>query len=233
MATIRAINRQNERLATGRTMKDGSFLQFYPRHLSFVSEDLWVHTLQSQDQTIHFTTSGRILKSDPADKTRRAYLEAHLAPQDILTNGPLTDPGPVVRPWQYVSKDNHTFNAGTYYIGDPSNFLPQLIHDNILSENNCQSGYYTVVQQPSQAFLVARTGHGKGIHQDRRGRQYSTQSGLLGICTQTLVDKESPTLAHGHQMTFTDPVQCIFRNGVFLFKMNGRKKIEINTQGSQ
>ncbi len=41
MSTVRAYNNSSKRISTGRTMKDGSFLQFFPKRQGFKDERAW------------------------------------------------------------------------------------------------------------------------------------------------------------------------------------------------
>lgn len=52
MSTVRAFSNTNKRLATGRTMSDGTFLQFYPTKTSFANERAWREEWVNNNQVV-------------------------------------------------------------------------------------------------------------------------------------------------------------------------------------
>lgn len=223
MSTIRAVNEQDERLATGRTLKDGSFLQFYPRRQPFASEDVWRHTLQAADPTIAFTTSGHVDKPDPADKRRQARLEATIM-AFFKERSAVTTVG---KEWKYEQVFRHSFPAGTYYVGDLCYALPYDIYDGVFGIEGYKGGLYTA---GNATFLVDCTAFGDGEYKDTLGRCYSVDAGIIGICTETLIDKDSKSLRGGHILTFHEPFHCRFFKGVFEFTSHdGWRLFKIDT----
>jgi hypothetical protein len=227
MATIRAVNYLDERLATGRTLKSGVFLQFYPRRVEFASEDVWKYTLQSQDPTIDFTDCEYVDKVSAADRCRQERLQAQVLGYLKDKIKPTLD----TKQWSYHKKQTHTFPPGTYYIGDLCYALPESIYDGVFGRQGYVNGFYGVADDPLNSFLVAGTAFGDGEYRDSMGQKYNVDAGIMGICPENLVDKTNPSRDGGQMHTFTYPVECRFDHGIFVFKQNGYTVLRIDTQG--
>ena len=88
MSDIRVHTSENQRVATGRTMKDGSFLQFYPEKKSFTNEEAW-RGLYSLPGNTFLTYSPEVIsedivKSHPLLLQKMKKMRMPLTPKNII-----------------------------------------------------------------------------------------------------------------------------------------------------
>lgn len=105
---------------------------------------------------------------------------------------------------------------GTYYLGDPCYSVPDELWDELLQDSdyfNKPSG--TVAGHTVYAF---GTKYGDGVYQDKRGREYPVDAGLIGLVPEALATKEMPLdLDFAHLIRFDHPTICSDNDGVLKF----------------
>ena len=198
MSTIRAYS-NSQRIATGRATKDGRFFQAYPTKMYFNSEQQW----------------------------RDAVMKAFSPTFDMeKTKEPVEEPvkKPVEKPVKYSKSTLQTLPAGRYYIGDLCYPMKDEVYHTIFGGNGYASGYYTM---KNGCFLVNGTAYGDGSYQGTNKHDYNVDAGIIGIVSLSLCNPEKDIYG-GTVHTFTEPVECVFKNGVFQFN-SGEWHLEIDT----
>lgn len=220
MSTIRVyIN--NERVATGRPMKDGRFYQVFPYKEYFATEAVWREAV-SKEYAISFVSD------EPAPVTP--------VKKPTATAIPVAPPAPK-KPQQqqqeprynYFNFTNMTLPAGRYYIGDLCYALKKSVYDSVFGDNAYRGGYYNT---KDGFFFVDRTAYGDGSFKGSNGYEYGVDAGIIGIASMGVCNPEKEVYG-GTLHTFTEPVECNFRNrhnenGFFEFT-SGSFHLIINT----
>lgn len=217
MATVR-VYFNNQRLATGKPWKEG-FLQVYPVLKEFPSETAWRGIWESV-----LGTTGRFEVQGPSAKVVAA-LTVPLPPSPPPTR---TQTGPTADGWTFKPVTYFTAPPGKYYIGDLCYALTQEIYDGVFGGQDYECGLYT---KGTSFFLVDHTAFGDGCYKDSYGRDYLVDAGIIGICSEDLIDLESPSLYGGHIITVHgDELDCSFGGGLFKFR-HGFQRFIVNTVG--
>ena len=107
-----------------------------------------------------------------------------------------------------------TLPAGRYYIGDLCYALKDTIYHGVFGENGYKSGHYKIV---AGEFLVDRTAYGDGSYTGSNDFAYGVDAGIIGIASMSVCNSEEHVYG-GTLHTFTEPVECVFRSGLFTFK---------------
>jgi hypothetical protein len=199
MSTIRAFQ-NNIRIATGRVTKDGRFFQAYPTKMYFNSEQQWRDAV-SKAFTVTFMADKPVEKvaEKPAEKVAE-------------------------KPAEYSKSTTQTLPAGRYYIGDLCYAMKDTIYDGIFGGNDYAYGYYTM---KNGCFLVNGTAYGDGSYQGTNGFDYGVDAGIIGIASLSVCNAEEKIYG-GTAHTFTEPVKCTFKDGIFDFS-SGNWHLTINT----
>lgn len=208
MATVRVFF-QNKRMATGKEWK-GKFLQVYPSLKEYSSESVW-------------------------RKEWEASLKKSISFQKAPSPSPTPAPAPSKKKvnqtpaWTYRNEVTCVAPAGTYYIGDLCYALSDKIYDNVFGSRGYEQGYYS---NGTSFFMVAGTAYGDGLYRGSDGYGYAVDAGIIGICSEDLIDTDSKSIGGGKIHTFTEPVRCYFTGGVFRFT-SGWNQLTIDTLGSE
>lgn len=209
--TVRAFNDKNKRLATGRSMKDGSFVQFYPVRMSFSTEMAWQDAIRGGNKKIYFE------RDDTKAERIQKFLQAIA---EMKRSSAVATPGfrVVVEPvtWSFSKDLKYTVPAGEYYVGDLCYALPKDIYHDVFGGEGYKSGLYTCTD--GNFFMLNGTA-GDGFYRDDSGRQYDVDAGIIGICPKSLVDFKNAAVRGGHFHIFKEPMDVDFsRTGVFRFR---------------
>lgn len=128
--------------------------------------------------------------------------------------------------WSFTKTDTKTLPAGQYYIGDPCYALLEDIYDGVFGAQGYQMGFYSD-ELAEQFFLVGSTYAGDGCYRGSDGKKYPVDSGTIAIMPVKMSEMNKDRF-FGNIHTFKNPVDCIFKDGIFTFKSAG-KKIVIET----
>lgn len=219
MSTIRAyVN--NERVATGRPMKDGRFYQVFPKMEYFTNEAVWRVAVYKQ-YAVSFS-------DEPAPTTPVKK------PTATATASPVAPPAPKKpqqqdNPYSYLNSTKLTLPPARYYIGDLCYALKESVYDRVFGDNAYKGGYYTT---NDGWFFVDRTAYGDGAYKGSNGHAYGVDAGIIGIASMGVCNPEKDVYG-GTLHTFTESVTCNFRNrhnenGYFEFT-SGSFHLIINT----
>ena len=138
-----------------------------------------------------------------SDKFRISIRQEEVKPQEKRDEG-----------WTYVRQLHFTAPAGTYYVGDLCYALYEDIYDNVFGGEVYERGLYS---KGNSFFLVDNTSYGDGEYEDDHGRKYLVDAGIIGICSQDLIDRKNPSVRGGQMITFKNPFQILFKEGKFSF----------------
>ena len=128
--------------------------------------------------------------------------------------------------WEHSNVKKYICPAGKYYIGDLCYVLGDSIYDTIFGGFGYESGLYKK-KNTSEFFFVSGTAYGDGCYVGSDSKEFCVDAGIIGICPITCMSKDD---GGGHIYTFTDPVECIFKNGIFKF-ISKQQILTINTYG--
>ena len=111
------------------------------------------------------------------------------------------------------------FKAGRYYIVDPGYVIAEQNWDEFLDNTDFDKGEnQTYKQYPIFAHYTAQ---GDGLFQDKKGKIYSVDSGILGIMPIEAAEKPIPkTKVYGklgHMVEFKQDFKVEYNDGVFIF----------------
>lgn len=164
----------------------------------------------------------------PAPKSKKTYPAsevifntlAQLPPKPAETKASLDN-------WNVNKQQNFSFTlpAGTYYIGDLCYALSKNIYDNVFGGTGYESGIYEE-KGSDRVFAVGSTAWGDGEFEGTDGRVFAVDSGTIGICSKSLVEKSGKG---GHLYTFASPVKCHFKMGWFTFFWDYYNALDIKT----
>lgn len=196
----------NKRVSTAVKVKNGNFLQVYPKKQWFPTQDHWQTFWEDTSKPmIHVEVP---LKPEPVARIVRrqkqptAVKESDWRFQELVTK--LTVP------------------AGKYYIGDLCYVLSDPIYETIFGKLGFwESGHYVEKEHPENFFFLNHTAYGDGTYPASDGNSFSVDAGIIGICPVSMMDKDD---GGGRVYTFKNSVDCHFNNGVFLFKEKDTKK---------
>jgi hypothetical protein len=132
---------------------------------------------------------------------------------------------PVEKSYEYSKSTIQTLPAGRYYIGDLCYSMKDEIYHGIFGDNNYASGYYTT---KNGCFLVDGTAFGDGSYQGTNAFDYNVDAGIIGIASLSVCNPEKEIYG-GTIHTFTEPVKCVFKDGLFEFT-SGSWYLEIDTR---
>lgn len=118
---------------------------------------------------------------------------------------------------EYSKITIQTLPAGRYYIGDICYSMTNTIYKDIFGKNGYSSGYYIT---NNGCFMVDSTAYGDGMFKASNGDMYNVDAGIIGIASLSLCDYKDEIYG-GTVHTFTEPVKCIFMNGIFEFISSG------------
>jgi hypothetical protein len=202
MSTVRAFF-NNERIATGRNSKDGRFFQAYPFKQYFDNKTIWrEHVIKTiKEKEVVFVDEDK-----PVDK-------------------PVEKEKPVEQmSYQYSENTIVTLPAGRYYIGDVCYALKDILYDTVFGSNGYANGHYAL---NDGVFVVNSTAYGDGSYEGTNGYEYGVDAGIIGIASMGVCVPENKVYG-GTLHTFTEPVKCSFKNGMFEFS-SGNWHLEIDT----
>jgi hypothetical protein len=126
--------------------------------------------------------------------------------------------------YEYSKSTTQTLPAGKYYIGDLCYAMKDEIYYRIFGGNGYASGYYTM---KNGCFLVDGTAYGDGSYQGTNGFDYGVDAGIVGIASLSVCNAEEKIYG-GTVHTFTEPVKCTFKDGIFKFS-SGSWHLTIDT----
>lgn len=193
-----------KRISTAVYTKDGKLLQVYPEKKFFPSREAW----QTSCKTI--THPEVEVKSSGTNEQ-----PVHWLP--IPTDN-----------WSYKEVSKFTAPPGKYYIGDLCYVLGDQVYDKVYGGQGYESGLYTHADG-KHFFLVDNTAYGDGIYLGSDDKEFTVDAGILGITPVCCMEKND---GGGQIYTFTEPVECSFRNGIFNIR-SGYTRLKINTQGTE
>jgi len=218
----------DKRVSTAVMTKKG-FLQVYPDKRVFSSKEEWESVWRVAVQPVIKVEVGE--KKPVAEK-----------PSNLLPNGkkpavskkkpvytlPPAAPAERVSSNNWIYKNRRKYEAppGKYYIGDICYALGDKLYDRVFGGMDYESGLY-IQRDTNNFFLVDNTSYGDGCYTGSDGKEYGVDAGIIGIVPESCIEKDTDG---GHMHTFTEPVVCSFKNGVFTFQ-SGYKYLEINTSG--
>lgn len=127
--------------------------------------------------------------------------------------------------WAFTKEFSITAPAGEYYIGDLCYALHDHIYKKVFGDTAYSGGLY---KKGHSFFLVDGTSCGDGTYSDDYDREYMVDAGIIGICSNDLINRESRSLRGGHIYIFKEPVECVFKDGLFSFE-SGTESFEIQT----
>jgi hypothetical protein len=232
MSTVRAYS-NNKRISTGRSMKDGSFLQFYPEKKSFTNQNEWQSHWYNNCKAVFeeedYADMPRLTPAVPAP----AVLSPPASEPNPSTPPPKptpSSPPPVsrktkndenknesVKDWDFKTTMKFVAPPGTYYIGDICYFLKEHMYDGIFGGYSYESGLYTR-KSDGAFFMVDHTAWGDGSYNGSDGFDYGVDAGIIGIVSRSLGPDKDADVYGGKLHTFKDPVEIKFGGGVFRFK---------------
>lgn len=241
MSTTRAYC-NGKRMSTAKPW-NGKFLQVYPEQAVFENEtewrDFWTRRFE---QSIRFdvenSSSFRTLfvagasEPNPDTATRYAPLPPPLPLSPVTssassTAGVVVKQSPSSKGWSYRHELTYTAPPGTYYIGDLCYALYEIIYDNVFGGHGYDAGFYS---KGKSFFMVDGTAYGDGDYLGSDNNHYLVDAGIIGICSEDLIDPNNRSVNGGKIHTFNQPVVIRFRGGVFHFT-SGYTHITINTVG--
>jgi hypothetical protein len=231
MSTVRAFS-NNQRISTGRPMKNGSFFQAYPTRTVFASQDEWMNHWK-KTASLSFVEEGYedMPPLIPVSSVSKQTVPSTPPPATAPTSPPrLSRKGSSkakMSDWNYTKTKTFVAPAGTYYIGDICYFLNDNLYDAIFGGHGYASGLYTQ-KSGNDFFMVDGTAYGDGEYVGSDGFGYGVDAGIIGIVTMPL--GEGNTGNGGKIHTFREPVEIKFGNGLFRFKSNS-KYLAIDTVG--
>ena len=137
-----------------------------------------------------------------------------------------TTEGVNVADWEFTRPKKHTCPAGKYYIGDLCYVLGDDVYEKVFGGHGYEDGLYTK-KNSNEFFFVAGTAYGDGCYPSSDGKEFCVDAGIIGICPISCMRKDD---GGGQTYTFTQPVECKFRGGVFEF-VSGYDYLKIDTAG--
>jgi hypothetical protein len=222
MSTVRALV-NNKRVSTARQITPATFQQFFPAKVSFRGEDEWKELVSRlYGGSVTFQVEGKVKPS--ASTSTPAVPPVLPVEEKKISKGSLLDE----KNWTFDSHCTQTFPAGKYWIGDICYCLPDEIYDKIFGGvGGYSGGFYR--HNDGGFFMVDGTSWGDGCYIGSDGFEYGVDAGIIGIVSEKLIDMENSADSGGKIHTFTHPVTCRFKNGVFRFD-SGYEFLKINTQ---
>jgi hypothetical protein len=217
----------DKRVSTAVNTKKG-FLQVYPDKRTFASEEEWKETWRIAVQPVIKVEADKKKAVEKPSKT----LPNTKKPAVSKKKKPAYSLPPPVEPiathnWTYRNTRHFTAPPGKYYIGDICYALGDKVYDRVFGAKEYDSGLYTQ-KDTGNFFLVDGTAHGDGLYMDSDGKEYGVDAGVIGIVSAALVEKDCRD--GGHMHTFTEPVECRFKHGIFHFE-SASKHLIIDTYG--
>lgn len=217
----------DKRISTAVTLNDGACLQVYPVKKNYVNENAWrvswensnlakpsVHVEEQEltSSTSNFSGSGKMNVTTTLASSPKVSITQKIKKED----------------WHFISSPrNYTFPPGTYYIGDLCYVLGDDVYDNVYGEYDYQDGVYAN-SDTNEIFMVGGTAYGDGFYEGSDGNDFAVDAGIIGITPISCTRKNE---GGGHLYTFTKPVKCTFKNGIFKF-VSGDTVLIINTEGN-
>jgi hypothetical protein len=198
MSTIRAFLNE-KRIATGRNSKDGRFFQAYPFKEYFESEAVW------REFVIKTISQQEVVFVDEAKPV-------------------VEEAKPDEKPYVYSNSTLITLPAGRYYIGDICYAMKESVYNEVFGDKLYANGHYTT---EDGVFVVSGTAYGDGSYKGTNGFEYGVDAGIIGIASMGVCNAEAE-LYGGTLHTFTEPVKCNFKYGIFNFT-SGDWNLEIDT----
>lgn len=221
---------QKKRVATGKEWKT-KFLQVYPVLKEFDDRTDWCLAWQKVlNDSINMVVDDErplpVAAAPSPDSLPTSPTPPSPSPSPIppsLTPGPK----PSTKDWSYRKELTFTAPPGKYYIGDLCYALYDNIYDVVFGGRGFSSGIYT---KGSSFFMVDGTAYGDGDYEGSDGYHYSVDAGIIGICTEDMINPSNPSWKTGGKIhTFTKPVEIRFNRGVFYFN-SGYTYLRINTE---
>jgi hypothetical protein len=136
----------------------------------------------------------------------------------------MSAPNSVEMPYEYTKSVSATLPAGRYFIGDLCYAMKKSIYQGVFGDTGYASGHYKIV---AGEFMVGRTAYGDGSYMGSNDFEYGVDAAIIGIASMSVCNPEEEVYG-GTLHTFTEPVECVFRNGLFTFK-SGSWCLEIDT----
>ena len=210
----------DRRIATGKMWKN-QFLQVYPEKKTFASEAEWRTSIYANLMpTIRFVTTEAPVKVQP--KLKEEVNPVVKAEEKEETNQ-IVRPEPIKIPtittdknnWMYQKMRKMILPPGTYYIGDLCYALDETLYDTIFGPQY-REGYYCSKSNPSDVFMMSGTG-GDGEFRGTDGKMYPVDAGIIGIASESTLDKKKKFTDCGSMYTFKGNVHVKFREDKFQF----------------
>ena len=126
--------------------------------------------------------------------------------------------------YEFSPSTTATLPAGRYYIGDITYVLKDSVSNYIFGDTNYEPGHY---KMKNCEFMVGRTAYGDGSYLGSNDFAYGVDAAIIGIASMDVCMPEDMVYG-GTLHTFTEPVECVFRSGLFTFR-SGRWCLEIDT----
>jgi hypothetical protein len=136
----------------------------------------------------------------------------------------MSAPNSLEMPYEYTKGVTATLPAGRYYIGDLCYALKDTIYQGVFGENGYAPGHYKIV---AGEFMIGRTAYGDGSYLGSNDFTYGVDAAIIGIASMSVCNPEEEVYG-GTLHTFTEPVKCTFKNGLFEFS-SGSWYLEIDT----
>lgn len=121
---------------------------------------------------------------------------------------------------------------GTYYIGDPC-YVIEKNWDRLCEITDIQAGQY---EMDGNKFVFMPTMHGDGVYEDRQGRQYGVDAGVLAVVPVGLLERttekkgERPLETLSYIASFTEDLVVSISKQKTLTICSGTEKIAIETK---
>lgn len=132
-----------------------------------------------------------------------------------------------VKDWEYSSVTKYTCPPGKYYIGDLCYVLGDDVYDKVFGGHGYGDGLY-LNKKINEFFFVGGTAYGDGCYYGSDRKEFGVDAGIIGICPVSYMRKDD---GGGQIYTFSEPVDCSFKGGVFKF-ISGSNYLIIDTCGN-
>lgn len=117
--------------------------------------------------------------------------------------------------WDYQKTSKMSLPPGTYYVGDLCYALKDTLYDKVFGPQY-RDGYYCSKSNPSDLFMMGGTG-GDGEFRGTDGKMYPVDAGIIGIASESTLDKNKRFADCGSMYTFKGNVLVKFRQDKFEF----------------
>lgn len=143
----------NKRLSTAVELKNGRFLQVFPKKQYYTTEERWKSFWESY------------VKSQIKTEVKETVAKQQ--------SKPLT--------WEYKDTSKFTAPPGSYYVGDLCYALKDEYYEKVFGGQGYESGLYTASN--GSFFMVDGTAWGDGCYEGNDKREYCVDAGIIGIAS--------------------------------------------------